>query len=73
MKNFADRLLDSVDAKRSYVVVGLDPRLDRLPPELRVPNDSGDEAVAEAYLEFGKRVIDAVAPHCVAVKPQSAF
>ncbi len=73
MRNFADRLMDAIDAKKSCVVVGLDPRLELLPQALRPAGEISAEEAARTYLEFGKRVIDAVAPHCVAVKPQSAF
>ena len=33
--NFADRLAEAVTRKQSQLVVGLDPRLDLLPMELR--------------------------------------
>jgi orotidine-5'-phosphate decarboxylase len=59
---FADRLAAEVERKRSQLVVGLDPRPDLLPIELR-----GDVA------RFCCGIIDAVAPHAVAVKPQLAF
>jgi len=59
---FADRLAAEVERKRSQIVVGLDPRPDLLPVELR-----GDVA------RFCCGVVDAVAPHAVAVKPQLAF
>jgi orotidine-5'-phosphate decarboxylase len=67
MKNFADRLVDAVREKNSRVVVGLDPRVDKLPQELR------GQAPCDAILNFNKAIIDAVAPYAVAVKPQSAF
>ena len=59
---FADRLAAEVERKRSQLVVGLDPRVDLLPVELR-----GDVA------RFCCGIIDSVAPHAVAVKPQLAF
>jgi orotidine-5'-phosphate decarboxylase len=59
---FADRLAEEVERKRSQLVVGLDPRRDLLPIELR-----GDVA------RFCCGIVDAVAPHAVAVKPQLAF
>ena len=34
-QNFADRLVRAVEQKRSQLVVGLDPRLELLPLELR--------------------------------------
>jgi orotidine-5'-phosphate decarboxylase len=59
---FADRLAAEVERKRSQLVVGLDPQVDLLPVELR-----GDVS------RFCCGIIDAVAPHVVAVKPQLAF
>ena len=59
---FADRLAAEVERKRSQLVVGLDPNIDLMPIELR-----GDVA------RFCCGLIDAVAPHAVAVKPQLAF
>ena len=73
MSHFADRLCDAVETKRSCVVVGLDPRPDLLPPELRPAPDAEPELVAERFRFFNRHVIETVAPHAVAVKPQIAF
>ena len=62
VQTFADRLAAEVERKRSQLVVGLDPRVELLPVELR--GDIG---------RFCCGLIDAVAPHAVAVKPQLAF
>jgi orotidine-5'-phosphate decarboxylase len=59
---FADRLAAEVERKRSQLVVGLDPRPDLMPVEL-----GGDIG------RFCCGIVDAVAPHAVAVKPQLAF
>jgi orotidine-5'-phosphate decarboxylase len=59
---FADRLAAEVDRKRSQLVVGLDPQPDLMRVEL-----GGDVA------RFCCGIVDAVAPHAVAVKPQLAF
>ncbi|HKU58553.1 MAG TPA: orotidine-5'-phosphate decarboxylase [Gaiellaceae bacterium] len=59
---FADRLAAEVERKRSQLVVGLDPVAELMPIELR-----GDVE------RFCCGLIDAVAPHSVAVKPQLAF
>jgi orotidine-5'-phosphate decarboxylase len=64
---FPDRLAEAVERKRSQLVVGLDPRLDLLPVELR------GEAPASAVGRFCRGIVDAVAPYVVAVKPQLAF
>jgi orotidine-5'-phosphate decarboxylase len=71
--NFADRLAEVVSRKRSQLVVGLDPRLDVLPMELRGEAVLGRAAAASAVARFCRGIVDAVAPYVVAVKPQSAF
>src|ERR671927_1644822 len=70
---FGDRLADAVDARRSQLVVGLDPQLELLPVELRGDAHLGREAAAEACARFCCGLIDAVAPYVVAVKTQVAF
>jgi orotidine-5'-phosphate decarboxylase len=59
---FADRLALEVERKRSHLVVGLDPRPELFPVELR-----------DDVARFCCGIVDAVAPHAVAVKPQLAF
>jgi len=71
--HFADRLAEAVERKHSQLVVGLDPVPDQLPLELRGEAGLGREYAAAACERFCCGVIDAVAPHAVAVKPQSAF
>jgi len=77
MRNFADVMMDAVDAKRSRLVVGLDPRIESIPNDLRAPalKSSGSHcgAAAEMILSFNKIVIDIVAPYVPAVKVQIAF
>ena len=70
---FADRLAVAVERKRSQLVVGLDPRVDLLPVELRGESVLGRQAAAAAVERFCKGIVDAVSPTCVAVKPQVAF
>jgi orotidine-5'-phosphate decarboxylase len=71
--NFADRVAEAVERKRSQLVVGLDPRLDLLPVELKGDAHLARTAAADAVARFCCGIIDAVAPHAVAVKPQLAF
>ena len=71
--NFADRVAEAVERKRSQLVVGLDPRLDLLPVELKGDAHVSRAAAADAVARFCCGIIDAVAPHAVAVKPQLAF
>lgn len=73
MKNFADRLVDAIKAKKSRVVVGLDPRLESLPEEFRHGTAKDIERAGRAILDFNAALIDIVKDHAVAVKPQIAF
>jgi orotidine-5'-phosphate decarboxylase len=74
MDHFADRLIAQVQAKGNAVCVGLDPRWEALPHELRCRHQGGTlTAVAQAYQEFCFRILDIVAPLVPVVKPQSAF
>lgn len=70
--HFADRLLARMEQTQSLLVVGLDPELRQLPPELL---DGVDDlaGAAHAAARFCRAVIDGVADAAPAVKPQSAF
>jgi orotidine-5'-phosphate decarboxylase len=65
---FPDRLAEAVERKQSQLCVGLDPRLELLPVELRA-----EPSAALAVERFCRGIVDAVCPHAVAVKPQLAF
>lgn len=71
--NFADRLAEAVARKQSQLTVGLDPRVDLLPVELRGEAVLGRAAAAAAVARFCRGIVDAVTPYVVAVKPQAAF
>src|SRR5512132_1733048 len=71
--NFADRVAEAVERKRSQLVVGLDPRPDLLPVELKGDAHLGRAQAADACARFCRGLVDAVAPYVVAVKPQVAF
>jgi orotidine-5'-phosphate decarboxylase len=71
--SFADRVAEAVERKRSQLVVGLDPRIDLLPVELRGESVLGRPQAGAAVERFCKGIIDAVAPYAVGVKPQLAF
>jgi orotidine-5'-phosphate decarboxylase len=73
ISSFADRVASSVERRRSQLVVGLDPRPELLPVELRGDVHLGRGEAAQACLRFCCGIVDAVAPHVVAVKPQIAF
>jgi orotidine-5'-phosphate decarboxylase len=72
--HFADRLAEACRRRGNSVCVGLDPRWDQLPEEIRRRHPEGTlAATARAYEEFCLRVLDVVAPLVPVVKPQSAF
>jgi orotidine-5'-phosphate decarboxylase len=74
MEHFADRLTAAIRSKGNPVCVGLDPRWESLPDEVRKRHGGQAlESVAAAYEEFCDRVLDIVAALVPAVKPQSAF
>ena len=72
----ADKLCKSVDDTNSVACVGLDPRPHLIPPTLAALSVSqhGDsrEAVAAAFKTFNLKILDAIAGHCAAIKPQVA-
>ena len=71
-RHFADRLVAAIKEKQTPLVVGIDPRLARLPyPEKETARTSPD--IAMLYTRFGIDLIDLVADWVPAVKPQSAF
>jgi orotidine-5'-phosphate decarboxylase len=70
---FGDRLAEAVDRKRSQLLVGLDPRPELLPVELRGETQVSRAAAADACARFCRGLIDAVAPYVVGVKVQLAF
>lgn len=60
-----DALIRQINEKKTFLCVGLDPDLEKLPAHLR---DSDDP-----IYEFNRQIIDATAPFCVSYKPNSAF
>jgi orotidine-5'-phosphate decarboxylase len=78
--HFADRLARTIEEKKSCLVVGLDPLLERLPRDVLgavgAGASGGPGATARAAAAFGLfcgKVIDSVKDVAVAVKPNSAF
>jgi orotidine-5'-phosphate decarboxylase len=69
---YADRLTAAIGVKRTAAIVGIDPVLERLPPDLR-PRGNDVQSAASALERFGRAVIETVAPHVPAVKINSAF
>ncbi len=75
--NLADRLLDAIDEKKNPSVVGLDPRLWRIPEHIKKEAEEKTnnpfEAAGRAIVKFNKGIIDAICDIVPAVKPQIAF
>ena len=58
-------LIDQIKLKQSFLCVGLDTDLDKIPTFLKDFEDP--------IFEFNKRIIDATSEYCVAYKPNLAF
>ncbi len=58
-------LFGQIQKKHSYLCVGLDTDLEKIPEHLLGSEDP--------VFEFNKQIIDATAPYCVAYKPNIAF
>ena len=59
------KLFEEIKRKKSFLCVGLDVDLDRLPESSKKNKDP--------IFDFCKSIIDATAPYCVAYKPNIAF
>ncbi len=59
------QLLEQIKQKQSFLCVGLDTDIQKIPQELLVMDDP--------IFEFNKQIIDATAPYAVAYKPNTAF
>jgi orotidine-5'-phosphate decarboxylase len=75
--HFADRLCEAVRAKKTPLIVGLDPVYSRLPPAItshRQMNDEFDAASAvDAIFDFCTQTLRIVAPMVPAIKINIAF
>ncbi|HTH30131.1 MAG TPA: orotidine-5'-phosphate decarboxylase [Lacibacter sp.] len=59
------QLIEQIQQKKSYLCVGLDTDLTKIPKHLQSHPD--------AMFEFNKAIIDATLPHCVSYKINTAF
>jgi orotidine-5'-phosphate decarboxylase len=69
-------LIQQIREKQSFLCVGLDTDIDKMPKSLveRVKNEYEEEEQTYGLLyEFNTAIIDATAPYCVAYKPNLAF
>jgi orotidine-5'-phosphate decarboxylase len=60
-----EQLIDQIFKKQSFLCVGLDTDIRKIPEHLLTEEDP--------IFEFNKRIIDATAPYCVSYKPNLAF
>ena len=70
---FSERLTNAIQAARTLVMVGLDPRLEELPSSLQPSDPKNLAEVASCYKRFCFDVIDVVSLLVGVVKPQAAF
>ncbi len=68
---FIDRLIEQILSKKSPLCIGLDPRIESLPPLLRQAAESG--RIREAIAKFNRGIVDAVRDIVPTVKLQIAF
>ena len=66
-----EQLFENIKRKQSFLCVGLDTDLKKVPPFL-VEKAAKDKDF-DAIFEFNKAIIDATAPYCIAYKPNLAF
>ena len=69
-------LIEQIKQKQSFLCVGLDTDIDKMPKSLKeiVKKEYEEEELTFGMLlEFNTRIIDATAPYCVAYKPNLAF
>ena len=65
-------LVEQIFAKKSFLCVGLDTDIDKLPVYI-TESEEIQGAEASMIFKFNKAIIDATAPYCVAYKPNLAF
>ncbi len=59
------QLVENIKEKKSFLCVGLDPDIEKIPPFLKKYNDP--------LFEFNRLIIDTTAPYSIAFKPNTAF
>lgn len=73
MKNAIDVLIEKIKQTNNPTVMGLDPRYDMIPENIRNKYSKDLAGACDAILEFNKALIDATCDIIPAVKPQIAF
>lgn len=77
MINIVDRLLKEIDKKENPSCIGLDPRIGDIPQYIKEESvrnfGNTEEAVADAFYDFNKKIIDATHDIVAVYKPNIAF
>lgn len=77
MTGFATRLHQQIQRKRTPALIGIDPRWDWLPTEIRqqatAAGGNQSEIIARGFERFSLEILEIAAPHVAVVKPQVAF
>lgn len=60
-----EKLIEQIKLKKTFLCVGLDPDIDKIPKHILDEEDP--------IFEFNREIIDATADHCIAFKPNNAF
>ena len=68
-----DELIDKIKEMGNPTVMGLDPRYELIPDEIKSKYNNDNSGICKACLEFNKGLIDSVCDIIPAVKPQAAF
>jgi orotidine-5'-phosphate decarboxylase len=58
-------LINEIKTKKTFLCVGLDPDIEKIPKHLLEEDDP--------IFEFNRQIIDSTAPYCIAFKPNTAF
>lgn len=66
-----EQLFENIKRKQSFLCVGLDTDLKKV-PQFLIEKEKAEEGF-DAIFEFNKATIDATAPYCIAFKPNLAF
>ena len=68
-------LIQQIKEKQSFLCVGLDTDIDKIPQCIidEAKSHDGEDYLFRALCEFNALIIDATAPYCVAYKPNLAF
>lgn len=68
-----DELIERIKVMGNPTVMGLDPRYELIPDEIKNKYDDSNSGICKACLEFNKGLIESVCGIIPAVKPQAAF